>query len=144
MFGKIIHFRREQGAAQGAAEAVTPDKLTSDNPFVEELLEQEGAAEGDRVPPKVPPLEAVRLFLDIAMAEIVQVYALAERDPPRKMKLVTLFKRYDQLRPSMRWPRLNPDQLSKQLCLNACRSHRVGKQKVRMIELPTYPAAQFK
>ena len=134
MFGKIINFRRSEGAAS----AVTPNTITSDNPFVEELLAEEGGTIGDRVSPKVSPRQAAAEYLDVALAEIYQLYTLADKAPPKHIKLETLFERYDQLRLRMGWPRLSPDQLSKHLTMNNCISRRVGKAKVRMIELPPY------
>jgi hypothetical protein len=147
MFGKILKFARPNVVrANPAPRPVAPDEEPEDIYITEHM---------DTVPDTVPdtlskggktaPASATSAFLDIAMAEFWQLYTLAGREVPQEVKLTTLIWRYQQLRPTHRWPYQDKSQFAKNLVACGCKSHRRTKKegKVAMIEFPAYPAAKL-
>lgn len=147
MFGKILRFARPLGVQPVSTVAATQDTLDTQfgHPDSQQdtLLRQEDTQK-NRVS-RVSLTAAAREFLDIAMAEIWQLYTLASREPIEEIKLATLVDRYQQLRDTHPWPYQTKSQLAQSLVACGCKSYRKNHKggKMPMIVFPAYPEAQL-
>ena len=144
MLGKIIRFARPEGVRTPSEPDLDPKTITADNPFLDGVLDTQSDTVPDRVS-RVSALPATKVFLEIAMAEVWQLYTLDGREPPQEIKLTTLVERYQQLREKHPWPYQDKSQLAKSLVACGCKSHRRTHKggKMAMIEFPAYPAAKL-